>query len=250
MKKVMKNKKFIMILAMVLMVSLVVGMGAMTYAKYVTSYNTPAQSATAAKWGFVVTADANNLFGKEYKETNPGDTYATVDENGNVVVKGTADAKVVAPGTMGYLTINVNGSAEVKAKLSVALDITENIGNGTYVPVQWALVAGNATPADDAWVTDLESLTTTAYYDPGTNVSSSYKLYWRWAFSTSTSGVSNDPLDTVIGAKAAGKTYTEVNAMTGLNLTSEAFDAYNTTISFTATITVEQTQEPTPTQNP
>ena len=243
MKKVMKNKKFIMIFAMVLMVSLVVGMGAMTYAKYVTSYNTPAQSATAAKWGFVVTADASNLFGNQYKEpASGGDTYATVNEEGNVVVKGTADAKVVAPGTMGYLTINVNGSAEVMAKLSVTLDITENIGNGTYVPVQWALVAGNATPADDAWVTDLETLTTAADYTPGTTVASSYKLYWRWAFSTSTD---NDKLDTVIGAKAAGKNYTEVNAMTGLNLTSEAFDAYKTTVSFTATITVEQIQKPT-----
>ena len=249
MKKVMKNKKFIMIFAMVLMVSLVVGMGAMTYAKYVTSYDTPAQSATAAKWGFVVTADASNLFGTQYNESNPGDTYATVDESGNVVVKATADAKIVAPGTMGYLTINVNGSAEVMAKLSVTLDMTSTIGNDTYKPVQWALVAGDETPAETAWVTDPETLTATADYTPGTNVSSSYKLYWRWAFSTtSTSGVSNDPLDTVIGAKAAGKTYTEVNEMTGLDLTEADFNAYNTTVSFTAAITVEQIQQPT--QNP
>ena len=89
MKKFMKNKKLLTILAMVLMVSLVVGMGAMTYAKYVSNYDGGSGTATAAKWGFVVTANTDNLFGTQYK-SDDSDTYATVTETGDVVVKAEA----------------------------------------------------------------------------------------------------------------------------------------------------------------
>ena len=58
-----KNKKLFMVVAIVLMLGLVAGMGAMTYSRYATKYDAPPQSATAAKWGFVVTANAENLFG-------------------------------------------------------------------------------------------------------------------------------------------------------------------------------------------
>ena len=63
----MKNKKFLVIIATVLMACLVVGMGAMTYSRYISTTELPAQSATAAKWGYVITADASNLFGSDYK---------------------------------------------------------------------------------------------------------------------------------------------------------------------------------------
>ena len=57
------TKKHLTIVAVVLMVALVVGMGAMTYARYISSYDSGEQIATAAKWGFVVNADTTNLFG-------------------------------------------------------------------------------------------------------------------------------------------------------------------------------------------
>ena len=60
------KKKSLVIIAMVLMVALVVGMGAMTYSRYVSTTDVPAQNATAAKWGFVVTANTSGLFGDAY----------------------------------------------------------------------------------------------------------------------------------------------------------------------------------------
>lgn len=240
MKKVMKNKKFIMIFAMVLMVSLVVGMGAMTYAKYISNYDGGTHTATAAKWGFVVTADASDLFANEYDEAN-NDTYATVDETGNVVVKAAADAsKIVAPGTMGYLLIDVGGMAEVKAQLNVTLELENTISDGaTYNPIEWTLVADDDDLSAATWVSDPSDLSTSAVIEAGATVATKYKLYWRWAFSTNED---NDKKDTVIGASVAGTPLADVNAMTGLDLTEEQYEAYTNTIEFTATITIVQIQ--------
>ena len=215
MKKFMKNKKLLTILAMVLMVSLVVGMGAMTYAKYVSNYDGGSGTATAAKWGFVVTANTDNLFGTQYK-SDDSDTYATVTETGDVVVKAEATGNIVAPGTMGYLSIQVSGMAEVLAQLNVSIDLTENITDGAttnaYEPIEWTLVAADTAPAAGAtWVKDPETITTTATINPGETANGNYRLYWRWAFTTS---ADNDKKDTVIGAKAAGEDLADVNAMT------------------------------------
>ena len=51
-KKNRKNRKPLIVVAMLLMVALVVGLGAMTYSRYVSSFNSGTQQATAAKWGF------------------------------------------------------------------------------------------------------------------------------------------------------------------------------------------------------
>ena len=67
--KILRNKKFLTVMAMVLMVAMVVGMGTMTYARYVTSASmTNPESATAAKWGYVLSINSENLFGKQYED--------------------------------------------------------------------------------------------------------------------------------------------------------------------------------------
>ena len=234
-----KNKKLFIIVAMVLMVSLVVGMGAMTYSRYISSHQVPSQNATAAKWGFVVTANTSNLFGSQYK-ANTG-TQATVDGSGNVVAKASAGAtdEILAPGTSGYLTISISGQAEVKAQLSVAIDLTKNVGDGAdYLPIEWTLVEGNNAPAGDAtWVKDPETLSSTNVIEAGTTANNNYRLYWRWVFS---SGAANDLKDTVIGGKSAGLTLDQVNAITGLSLTTEQYAAYTTQLEFSATVSIVQ----------
>ena len=70
----MKKKRLSVVVATALMASLVVGMGAMTYSKYITSTSIPTQQATAANWGFVITADATNLFGRNYNVAPKSDT--------------------------------------------------------------------------------------------------------------------------------------------------------------------------------
>ncbi|MBQ4135839.1 MAG: hypothetical protein IJD73_02100 [Clostridia bacterium] len=257
MKKIFSKltKKHLVVVSVVLMVALVVGMGAMTYAKYVSSYDAGTYTATAAKWGFVVTANADNLFGEKYASNGTGnDKFATVTANDNkIVVKGSADATLVAPGTTGYLDITAQGQAEVAAQLNINISLAEDkiIGDGgDYKPLEWALVSGTTDLKDAVWTTDPEALTTTAYYEPGQTSDVTYRLYWRWTFthgSTEAEIAENNKKDTVIGAKVAATTETtleDIKEITGLTTLTEAqYNAYVTTLEFTATVAIEQVQE-------
>ena len=69
MEKGRKNIRPFIITAMVALIALVVGMGGYTFAKYFTSTGTHSNQATVAKWGFVLSANATNLFGEEYRDT-------------------------------------------------------------------------------------------------------------------------------------------------------------------------------------
>lgn len=240
-KNMKKFRKPLVIVAMVLMVALVCGMGAMTYSKYISTTDVPAQNATAAKWGFVVTANTSNLFGKSYN-SDKVDALATVDESGDVVVKASAGAtdEIIAPGTSGYLLIQISGEAEVLAQLTVNIDLTKYISDGgTYRPIEWALTDGNTMPAT-GWTNDPETLSTTKTLAPGTSASGDYRLYWRWVFSSSDD---NDKKDTVIGAKAAEVELDDVNDITGLSLDAAAYNAYTTELEFTATVSIVQIQD-------
>ena len=244
MKKMMKNKKLVMILAMVLMVTLVIGMGAMTYARYVSSYEVPTHSATAAKWGFVVGVETADLFATEYDEADD-DTYATVDETGNIVVKASSTANIVAPGTTGYLLIETEGVAEVKAKMTIDITVAKTISDGAgYNPIQWALVKSGTAPVDGDWTTVAAGGKITKVFDldAGTQAPGNYELHWRWAFTTSTE---NDQKDTAIGMKSKDATVSAatVATATGMTIDDEALAKYTTAIEFSGTVKVEQVQE-------
>ena len=133
----MKNKKFLVIIATALMACLVIGMGAMTYARYI-STGTHATQATAAKWGFVVNVNAENLFSKDYvKENNSNYSKPTTTGNG-VAIK--AANQSLAPGSTGSLTVSVSGIAEVLAELVISLNVTENIHLDSYYPINQSLL--------------------------------------------------------------------------------------------------------------
>ena len=236
------TKKHLIIVSVVLMVALVVGMGAMTYSRYASSYNSGTQTATAAKWGFVVTANADNLFGETYKTNNEGNgVFATVTGTGDIAVKANSDASIIAPGTTGYMTISISGMAEVMAQLNISVTLDGTISDGeSYKPVEWTLIKNGDNLAEATWVSDPSSLSSTQVIDAGTSVSGYYELHWRWVFSSSTD---NDKKDTVIGAKVADTALADVNAITGLALTEDQYNAYTTQISFSANITIEQIQD-------
>ena len=61
-----KNKKALVLVAMILMIGLVAGMGAMTYSRYISAGKVENVAATAAKWGFIVNVNADNVFGSDY----------------------------------------------------------------------------------------------------------------------------------------------------------------------------------------
>lgn len=248
-----KSKKLLVVVAVVLMLGLVVGMGAMTYSRYVTSGTTGTQTATAAKWGFVVTVNADNLFAKDYTKTGNNNLATTVTSNG-VAVKASGTTDVVAPGTTGSMTISISGSAEVLAQLTIGLDDSyQDIYCDTYNPVKWTLTKQGETTAIVENVkladlnTELANANANAKFTPGTDVNDTYTLTWKWDLENSETDA--NVKDTVIGYKAFGKSYTDIsNKYVGTTLISDkvSSDVYTknigTTMSFNLLVSVEQIQ--------
>ena len=281
--KKQKQKKILVVAAIALMIALVSGMGAMTYARYITSSQVPAEQATAAKWGFVVTADTSNLFSSDYTLNG---TYATpVTTNTGVAVNAYADTKLVAPGTSGSMTVTVSGVAEVRARLSLKslykddqkdyLDISIPAGTDPfddsarkkYNPVKWTLNKkvgdDEAEDVDDATNVDLETLLT-AFEDEstdipaGSSISVVYTISWKWDFNAEEDALSLQ--DTLIGYKSAGLPYagatddvkdlSDALAYDGevyaAHITLADYNAITTQLKLGFTVTIEQIQIVTP----
>ena len=263
MKKSQKRQKRLVLVAMVLMIGLVAGMGAMTYSKYITTGSTN-QTATAAKWGFVVNVDAENLFVSDYKYQSG--TTATYNGTGGIVVNGTENAKVVAPGTSGSMAININGKAEVNARLTIVANEIEvgvkmkEIFFDSYYPVKWTLNDGVNNVVEDetlaAVIAHLEG--TSQLFVAGTEYNKTYTLTWEWEFVTNEAGLNGtnrNVEDSLIGYKANGRPWSAgSNSISGTfigtyQLDDEAGAIYNdaakicTTIAFNLSINIEQTQE-------
>ena len=283
--KKQKQKKLLVIAAIVLMIGLVSGMGAMTYARYITSSQVPAQQATAAKWGFVVTADTSKLFSTDYTLVSGQYATPTTLDNG-IAVNAHADTlgDIVAPGTSGSMTVTISGIAEVRARLSLKslyvdsqkdyLDISIPEGtdpiNGDrakYNPVKWTLSkkVGSAEAEDvvGAPGVDLETLLTAFENEStdipaGSSTSVVYTISWKWDFNAG-----NDVLslqDTLIGYKSAGLPYegatddvkdlSDALAYDGktyaAHISLADYNAITTQLKLGFTVTIEQIQEATP----
>lgn len=223
-----RSKAVIIVIAMLLMVALVVGMGAMTYSRYITRDTTGNQTATAAKWGFVVTVNADNLFGTNYT-MGTGSSLATKVTSDGVAVN--AESSVVAPGTTGFMNISITGSAEVFAKLTIGFGNTvQEIHYGDYYPVKWTLSDGT-TEEVFSKLSDVKeyfnndsnnNLKITA----GDQFDKTYTLTWKWELVSD-----NDEKDTAIGKKASNSDYQE----SGVEI--------EPTMSFNMTVSIEQIQE-------
>ena len=236
-KRKQNAKKVTVIAAVILMFSLVIGMGAFTYAKYVSTQETGNQNATAAKWGIVISADAS-MFGTDY--TKGDGANATVVAGGaGVAVKATSTAKIVAPGTEGSLTVTVNGTAEVLSKLTFEstadwTDISVKENDTVYNPIKWTLKKGDTavTGAENVTLAVLKTklLALTEKYDAGTSISQTYTISWVWAFEQNNNGA-----DTAIGYKSA-------NTTESLDKIDSKYTDFSTTISLAFTVKVEQIQ--------
>lgn len=223
MKNNKKTKKVILGVCMVLMIALVCGMGAMTYSKYITTADKGTQQATAAKWGFVITANTDNLFGTDYTKAEGASSATVVTENG-VAVKASSTGNVVAPGTSGSMTITVNGSAEVRAKLTISMTNTSDIFYDTYYPIKWTTLKKGTTATTYTKLEDLSTaLNETLTIEAGSSEERNIEISWAWAFDGQ-----NDENDTMIGLLSNGKTTTDKQ--------------YCKTLKFDLAITVEQIQ--------
>lgn len=243
---------------MILMIGLVAGMGAMTYSKYITSGSTGNQTATAAKWGFVVTVNAEDLFATDYTLKTDATLATKADATGVAVHASSTAANVVAPGTTGSMTITISGSAEVLARLSIKTTGTmSEIEVGGYYPVVWTLTEKNTTGTivSGKLSAVLSSLTgtSTTFTPDGTSYEKTYTLKWEWPLEsgdTDDDKATNNAKDTLIGYKAQGKTYDEIKntyvgskLLGGIVMSADDYNKIVTEMSFDLEISVEQIQK-------
>ena len=265
--KILKSKKLITVLAMLLMVATVVGMGTMTYSRYVTQAGmTAPEQATVADWGYVLTINSQNLFGKQYEGNVINESFAaTEDDKIDVMVVGEAKGKIIAPGTSGSMTITVSGNAEVLAQLAitvadtskdVALVYKESDAGAvkTYNPIKWTLTKkvgeDDAEPVGTANTT-LANIVSSLQgqggkIEAGTTIETTvYTLSWAWDINESTAADNaTNKMDTALGMKAAGKTDTEIKTATGLILATDAEgNATNLILSVQISASIIQIQD-------
>lgn len=217
------TKKIVAGTGLALLLALVGYTGANTYAKYITEGQVASQTATVAKWGVVITADTNaSGFGSDYTGG------AKVSKDGVGV---SASATVVAPGTHGSFTFTVSGAPEVSSKLSFAFaDTFKDVHYGDYYPIVWTFTAGATEVVSGKLSHVVSTVKSTTYeYAPRQELGTHYTLSWSWAFDNSDANA--DKYDTYLGDIAAG------------NASSVPTKEHSTTVSFSLTAKVEQTQK-------
>lgn len=198
-----KQKRTATIASMAALLAVVLGMGGQTFAKYVTTATQATQTATVAKWGYVIKANASQEFNaqKAFSES-----YGT----NSAIVSSSVGNAVVAPGATGSLSVYVKGKAEVKAKVTFTFVSTADVHYGAdYYPIVWT-ISGTYDNADgtDATITGSEYTNLKASeidgklnafektYDANADVLTTITLTWSWPF------VGDDVKDTALGNMA------------------------------------------------
>ena len=238
MKKTRKNNKTPYLVVTVACALLAAGLGGATLAKYITEKSTDSTAATVAKWGYVISLDATDLFVSDYELPGGTGTVATkAAGDTGLSVDGSSDR--VAPGTTGSMTFSVIGTAEVSSKITFAATGTDvyydatDAANDEYYPIVWTLVKDDQSAANADYNVSGKLSEIVAKLNgetkenaPGTVVNSTYTLSWTWAFAQE-----KDTLDTYLGNIAAG------SGETG------SPKASSTKTQFKLDIKVEQTQK-------
>lgn len=178
MKTNKENKKKFAILTGVLMVLLCVTIG-VTYARYVTQ-TTGNVSSRVALFAF----DLNGANAATSTQTlDIADLFNYTYNNGTVV--GVSDAKVLAPGTSGYVQIKLQNQGEV----AIIPDWTITETNAGNVPLQYQ-ISTSTTPVAANWAT-AGSLAPTENF-VAIDGDQTYYLHWRW-------NTASDANDTTLG---------------------------------------------------
>ena len=241
------NRKSIFVIGLLLLLVAVIGFGGYTLSKYVTEKN-KGGTASVAKWGFTVNADATNLLGKEYKYNGAN---STVNGDQGITVKAkTSEGNIVAPGTTGSMTFTIAGTAEVKAKVEIAFTANKDVvleykkggTAGTYNPVKWTLKKGEDKLVENSTLAAIADELNKAVYDETINPGASYTnagtytIEWAWAYDGTTANADADKLDTLLGWTASGATIP-----TDYGFTVET--GTNTTIDFALNILITQEKQ-------
>lgn len=221
-----KQKRTATIASMAALLAVVLGMGGQTFAKYISTETATAQ-ATVAKWGVVVSVNADKLFAEKYEDSK-------IDAVGDDVVSLSAGTNVIAPGSSGEFTVIVTGQPEVASKISVATTGSADVelkgttgGVGfTYNPVKWT-ITNNVTSTSEANKTLNDVLTTISSvagnYVPGVSaaVNFNYTFKWSWDFIDDTT---TNNRDTVLGNYSFSNTIIDPNTEDNEEYTSATKD--------------------------
>lgn len=263
------NRKSVFVIALLLLLVAVIGFGGYTLSKYVTK-KSETGSASVAKWGYTIEANADKLFGTKYTFDNKNSVVT--DSNAKLTVAA-SDAKTnkVAPGTTGSMTFSVKGTAEVLAQLSISMTDVQDVKlvykKGTdgaeteYAPVKWTLNKNDKvvkvklnesdlaeTELSGVSLADIQKgLATVSTITPNaTRIDDTYTISWVWEFENKTAGATSeqkeetDSLDTLLGMVANAGTHTE--AVKNGDYT-EVVDKTNTTVAFKLDISIVQLQQ-------
>lgn len=243
-KKENKRRKgliFVMLLALVVALAF----GGYTFSKYITTKQQSGQ-AQVAKWGFKISVNAADLFGKNYIWNNVknGSIVTNDTDKTKVTVQAATDNtnNVVAPGTKGSMTFKVEGKAEVLAQLElklsdvkdIVLKITKGGASYEYYPVKWTLTKVGATaPLVNGGklsevMTKLNAVSAewNSKIEVNTEITHDFTLSWEWAFDGSAVppdltalNLKADVLDTILGYLMNGTTVDDIYTQLGLNST-------------------------------
>lgn len=254
------NRKSIFVIALLLLLVAVIGFGGYTLSKYVTK-KSETGSASVAKWGYTIEANADKLFGTKYTFDNKNSVVT--DSNAKLTVAA-SDAKTnkVAPGTTGSMTFSVKGTAEVLTQIKISIaeenfsDVVLKYTEGedtdvkTYAPVKWTLKKDGAATAlvDGKTLTDVKEALAKLYKTAegkdvatavNTTINDKYTLSWAWAFETGANDnekALNNELDTLLGMIAHDNRVTA-------NGNYKKAEGTSTEINFTLDISVVQLQK-------
>ena len=253
-----RNKKIGIIAVMIALILLIACFGGTTFAKYITERDTGTQSATVAKWGYVVNADASGLFAEASKK---GVQAKKADAGVDVAVE--TKGNVVAPGTKGELAFSIVGKAEVMSKIVITATSTKDVSltaavegadDEKYYPIKWTLqesadgtTYANVTDAVDLkladMVTKLGNLSDGTNIAPNTEVKKYYKLSWKWDFVATTDADKYNKYDTLLSEAASSGTTTVIDDKgTTDNTADDITYTMTTEIELSLKITMEQVQ--------
>ena len=251
---------------MLLALVVALAFGGYTFSKYITTKQQSGQ-AQVAKWGFKISVNAADLFGKNYIWDNVknGSVVTTEADKSKVTVQADGVYNVVAPGTKGSMTFKVEGKAEVLAQLKlelsdvkdIVLKITKGGASYEYYPVKWTLTkVGAAAPLVDGGklsevATKLNDVSAewNSKIEVNTEITHDFTLSWEWAFDGSAVptdltalGLKADQLDTILGYLMNGTTVDDIYTQLGLNSTEYTIDKDNSVLQTEFKLDIEVVQ--------
>ncbi len=185
-----RNKLFIAGLVTVFLALVSLTLVSSTWAKY-TSTATGSDSARVAKWSFIYDGEHEDAEDAAKVSTISFDLFKTIkDEDGtsetDVDLDGDGTEKVIAPGTSGSFTFEIQNKSEVTAQY--ALDYT--ITNTNNIPLLFKV-------NDGEWTSSLADVVASDATKLGIgSEAKTFTIEWKWAFE------GNDSGDTTLGQNA------------------------------------------------